>query len=214
MNVHYERLSEAIRAIPEAILAVNQSAKATEDLVQEIFRGQDESLVALFNQIEAIRHQKRKELLLQKDDLEFLRGRLIDSASFGSRLLAEGTQAEIVWSYQMMRNHLGALNCELKGAQLTMATDSIIEYEAEDGSELKGIGCIITSGTVSAKNSHVVSDEVPVAKWATFFEVVVANKEGIRVKNLVDPSVMKVEIHGPSKDVKVESYCVPYFLVC
>ena len=76
MKKHDGDLSEAINVIATTMRSVREQAKAPQDEIHatierliSLLRDQE---VILINDVETIKHQKEKELQLQKDDLEFL----------------------------------------------------------------------------------------------------------------------------------------------
>ena len=55
---------------------------------------------ALISDVETIKHQKEKELTLQKDDLEFLLTGIRHAVLFSEAMVKEGSENEIVSSHQ------------------------------------------------------------------------------------------------------------------
>jgi len=73
---HDGDLSEAIKVIAATMSGVREQAKVTEDeihsTIERLISLLRDREVVLINDVETIKHQKEKELQLQKDEVEFL----------------------------------------------------------------------------------------------------------------------------------------------
>ena len=100
--------------------------------------------------METIRHQKEKELQLQKDDLEFLLSGIRQAVLFSEAMVKEGSDTEIVAGHQQVVGRLATLTSERVKAQIEPMTDSGIEFiGGEEGMELlssatKQFGAVVT----------------------------------------------------------------------
>ena len=72
----------------------------------------------LVSDVETIRHQKEKELQLQKDELEFLLGGIRHAILFGEAMMKHGSETEIVASHQQVVARMVTLTSEREKAQL------------------------------------------------------------------------------------------------
>ena len=121
--------------------AVREVAKATENEIHSTI----ESLISLLRNreaaliigVETIRHQKEKELQLQKDELEFLLSGIRNAVLFSEAMVKEGSDTEIVAGHQQVVGRLATLTSERGKAQIEPMTDAGIEFiGGEEGVEL------------------------------------------------------------------------------
>jgi len=89
---------------------VREQAKVTENEIQSTIEHlivvvtgmlRDREVV-LINDAETIKHQKEKELQLQKDELEFLLSGIRHAVLFSEALMKEGNDTEIVAGHQQV----------------------------------------------------------------------------------------------------------------
>ena len=98
---------EAIQAIATTMSDVREQSKSTEERIHLHIEQVITALVGmlrdreavLVSDVETIRHQKEKELQLQKDELEFLLGGIRHAILFGEAMMKYGSETEIVASH-------------------------------------------------------------------------------------------------------------------
>jgi len=82
---------------------------------------------ALISDVETIKHQKEKELTLQKDDLEFLLTGIRHAVLFGDAMV-KGSDTEIVAGHQQVLARMATLTSEREKAQVEPVTDAEIVF--------------------------------------------------------------------------------------
>ena len=217
---HDSELLEAIKAIASTMSGVREQAKvaeeeihrATEHLIATVTVMLRDREAALIGDVEATRHQKEKELQLQKDGLEFLLSGLRQAVLFGEAIVKEGSDTEIVAGHQQVVARLVTLTKTREEAQLEPVIGPEIEFVGEDEEGLKTLGSVIQDlGTVVVKDvSSVLSTiEKPagtnhMVSKAYSFKVTLVDKKGQRVSSTVAEmnKVVKnlaIEVIGPSE---------------
>ena len=95
----------------------------------------------LISDAETGRHQKEKELKLQKDELEFLLSGIRQAVLFSEAMMKEGSDTEIVASHLQVVARMATLTSEREKAQLEPVTDAGIEFVGveEDGELLSSV---------------------------------------------------------------------------
>ena len=121
--------------IAATMVVVREQAKVTEEEIHSTI----ENLIAavtgmlrdreavLISDVETIKHQKEKELQLQKDDLEFLLSGIRHTVLFGEAMVKEGSETEIVAGHQQVVARMTTLTKEREKAQV----DPVMEPEIE-----------------------------------------------------------------------------------
>ena len=66
----------------------------------------------LISDVETVRHQKEKELQLQKDELEFLLSGIRQAVLFSEAMVKEGSDTEIVAGHQQVVSRMATLTSE------------------------------------------------------------------------------------------------------
>ena len=96
--------------IAATMSGVREQAKATEVEIQSTIERlisaaigmlRDREVV-LINDVETIKHQKEKELQLQKDEVEFLLAGIRHAVLFSEAMMKEGSDTEIVASHHQV----------------------------------------------------------------------------------------------------------------
>ena len=120
----------AIQAIAATMSGVREQAKATEDEIHSTMERlisllRDREIV-LINDVETIKHQKEKELQLQKDEVEFLLSGIRQAVLFSEAVMKEGSDTEIVASHHQVVARMATLTREREKAQLEPVTGAEI----------------------------------------------------------------------------------------
>jgi len=209
---------------------VREQAKATEEEIHStiemlisLLRDRE---VVLINDVETIKHQKEKELQLQKDDIEFLLSGIRHAVLFSEAMMKEGSDTEIVASHHQVVARMATLTREREKVQLEPVTDAEIKFIGGQGSQLdsviKELGAVVTTG-ISAEQSNIETPQIgnnSFANQSYSFKVILVDKKGNKVsKEVVNKAVkgLAVEVAGPS-EVKVHWFtsffvvakCVPF----
>ena len=89
--------------IATTLVGVREQAKVTEgdihSTINHLISLLRDREAALMSDVETARHQKEKELQLQKDELEFLLSGIRHGVLFSEALMKEGSDTEIVASH-------------------------------------------------------------------------------------------------------------------
>ena len=118
---------------------VREQAKATEEeihstiehLIVAVTRMLRDREAALLSDVETTKHQKEKELQLQKDELASLLSGIRHAVLFSEAMIKEGSETEIVSGHQQVVARLATLAKEQEKAQLEPRTDAEIEFVGE-----------------------------------------------------------------------------------
>ena len=86
-----------------------QIHSGTEHLIAAVTTMLRDREAALINDVETTKHQKEKELQLQKDELEFLLSGIRHAVLFSEAMLTEGSDTEIVAGHQQVVARLETL---------------------------------------------------------------------------------------------------------
>lgn len=159
-------------------------------------------------EIEKHRHQKEKELMIQKEDLEFLLKGIRDSVGFSEKLVCEGSGAEIASSHNLVGARFGTLEKEMNTAPLLPISEVAELAGVEEAREMiTGIGMLIVKDLVAPEKSSVVRGEndTVVLNQKYSFEVILVDQKGNKVigGQTASSAGIQVKIEGPSKNVKV-----------
>jgi len=228
--------------IAATMSGVREHAKATEDEIHSAIEGLISLLryreVVLINDVETIKHQKEKELQLQKDEVEFLLAGIRHAGLFSEAIMKEGSDTEIVASHHQVVARMATLTREREKAQLEPVTDAEIKFIGVEGNQLdsaiREFGSVVATG-ISAEQSIIETPQTgnkSQINQAYSFKVILVDKKGNKASKEVINQAAKglaVEVAGPSK-VKVhwftsfvvskfvpfslKSYFVHYFSLC
>jgi len=194
---------------------VREQAKATEDeihsTIERLISLLRDREVVLINDVETIKHQKEKELQLQKDEVEFLLTGIRHTVLFGEAMMKEGSDTEIVASHRQVVARMATLTREREKVQLEPVTDSEIKFIGEGSqldSAIREFGAVVIATGISAEQSTI---EIPTGNKSQTdqvysFKVILVDKKGNKAsKEVVNKAVkgLGVEVTGPSK-VKVD----------
>jgi len=173
---------------------VLEQAKVTEDeihstinhliaSVTEMLRDRE---VELLSEVETIKHQKEKELQLQKDELEFLLSGIRHAVLFSEAMVKEGSDTEIVAGHHQVVARLATLTREREKAQLEPVTDAEIEFH--DGEEqlsraIKELGTVFVTG-ISAENSTILAhtESHHQINQAYSFKIIFVDQKGTKIQ--------------------------------
>jgi len=194
---------------------VREQAKATEEeihsTIERLISLLRDREVVLINDVETIKHQKEKELQLQKDEVEFLLAGIRHAVLFSEAMMKEGSDTEIVASHHQVVARMATLTNEREKVQLEPVTDAEIKFIGGQGSQLLSVigefGAVVTTG-ISAEQSNIETPQTGNNSYADqsyFFKVILVDKKGNKVsKEVVNKAVkgLAVEVAGPSQ-VKV-----------
>ena len=137
---HDGDLSEAIKLISITMSGVREQAKATEDeihsTIEKLISLLRDREVVLINDVETIKHQKEKELQLQKDEVEFLLAGIRHAVLFSEAVMKEGSDTEIVANHRQVVARMATLTREREKAQLEPVTDAEIKLIGGEGNQL------------------------------------------------------------------------------
>ena len=118
--------------IATTMSGVREQAKATEEeihsTIERLISLLRDREVVLINDVETIKHQKEKELQLQKDEVEFLLAGIRHAVLFSEAMMKEGSDTEIVASHRQVVARITTLTNEREKAQLEPVTDAKIEF--------------------------------------------------------------------------------------
>ena len=200
--------------IATTLVGVREQAKVTEDDIHSTINHLISLLrdreAALISDVETARHQKEKELQLQKDELEFLLAGIRHGVLFSEALMKEGSDAMIVASHWQVVARMTTLITEREKAQLEPVTDTEIEFVLERetvNAAMKDLGTVVMTG-ISAEQSIIETPQTgnnSQINQVYFFKVILVDKKGNKVSSEVIQKTVKnlaVGVTGPSK-VKV-----------
>ena len=160
----------------------------------------------LLREVEELRHQKEKELVTQKHQLEFLLVGIRESGQFGEVLVKEGNKTEIAGSQKDVTTRLTTLDQEKKQSPMEPVTDATIEFESaglSQGAEVIKVFGSVISKDVSVENSSIEGQPTGsiTIKQPVSFRVIVVDKKGNRVasqgkKSSSVPFVVNITLDG------------------
>jgi len=215
---HDGSLAQAIFAVDKVIGEVNTQAKQVErdihSACEKLREMVNEREAQLLSEAETVRHEKEKELVSQKNHLEFLLVGISESAQFGEVLVKEGSESEIVASQKEVVSRLTTLGQETERS--LDFTGSTIAFEGDAGG-LRQVGEVIkefgsvVSWDISAEKSSVEGQPSgSIINKPFSFKVIVVDKKGSRVtssskgKGFI-PFVVEISLNGnQQQQVKVE----------
>jgi len=195
---------------------VREQAKAPKDEIRSTIERLISLLrdreVVLINDVETIRHQKEKELQLQKDEIEFLLAGIRHVVLFSEAMMKEGSDTEIVARHHQVVARMATLTREREKAQLGPVTDAEIKFiggVSQLDSMIRELGAVVATG-ISAEQSTI---ETPTESNSQInltysFKVILVDKKGNKISAKDRNKAVKglaVEIAGPSK-VKVHRF--------
>jgi len=113
-------LFEAIKVIATTMSEVRKQAKVTENeihstiekLISTVTGMLRDREAVLISDVETVRHQKEKDLQLQKDELEFLLSGIQQAVLFSEAMMKEGSDTKIVASHQQVVSRMTTLTSE------------------------------------------------------------------------------------------------------
>ena len=141
---------------------------------------------ALISDVETIKHQKEKELQLQKDELEFLLSGIRHAVLFSEAMTKEGSETEIVAGHQQVVVCMSTLTKEREKSQLDPVTDAEMEFAGGVetlSSVIKDLGTVMTTKGVSAEHSTITETPTRANHFinqAYSFQVVLKDKTETR----------------------------------
>jgi len=218
---HDKDLTQAVSAVDKVIGEVNTQAKQVEKEIhaacEKLRETVNEREAQLLSEVETVRHEKEKELVSQKHNLEFLLVGIRESTQFGEMLVKEGSESEIVASQKDVVSRLTTLGQGKEKSQMEPATDSTIVFEGDGGGlrqvgeAIKGFGSVV-SRDISAEKSTVEgqpSGSVSINQ-AFSFRVIVVDKKGNRVTSSpkgkgIIPFVVEITLSGNQQQQQVEN---------
>jgi len=207
--------------VDKVIGEVNTQAKEVEKEIhsacEKLREMVNEREAQLLSEIETVRHEKAKELMSQKNHLEFLLMGIRESTQFGEVLVKEGSESEIVASQKEVVSRLTTLGQEKEKSQMEPATDSTIVFEGyagglrQVGEAIRGFGGIV-SRDVSAEKSTVEGQPPGLVSInrVVSFKVVVVDRKGNRVASSpkgkgIIPFLVEISLNGnQQQQAKVE----------
>ena len=139
----------------------------------------------LINDVETIKHQKEKELQLQKDEVEFLLTGIRHTVLFGEAMMKEGSDTEIVASHRQVVARMATLTDEREKAQLEPVTDAEIKFiggGSQLDSAIRELGAVVATG-ISAEQSIIETPQTgnkSQINQAYFFKMIMVDKKGTR----------------------------------
>ena len=161
--------------------------------------------------METIKHQKEKELQLQKDEVEFWLAGIRHVVLFSEAMMKEGSDTEIVARHRQVVARMATLTGEREKAQLEPVTDAEIKLIGGEGNQLdsaiRELGSVVATG-ISAEQSSIETPQTrsnSQINQAYSFKVILVDKKGNKLSKEVVNKVVKglvAEVAGPSK-VKV-----------
>ena len=167
----------------------------------------------LIGDVETVRHQKEKELQLQKDELEFLLSGIRQAVIFSEAMVKESSDTEIVAGHHQVVSRMATLTREREKVQLEPVTKAKIEFVGmEEGMEL--LGSVIkelrtVDDGISAEQLIVeMSNYHHQINQAYSFKVILVDMKGNKVSSKMLRQSIKslaVEMAG-SSNVKVSTF--------
>ena len=208
---------------------VEENARNCEEQIQKEIQEMTDRLlqrqVELMGSVEEIRHQKRKELNLQKDDLEFTLQGMAGSIEIIQNILDHGTPVEIATDMKQMNSRLDTL--DRFDYSLQPCQDSILQFDLINKESL--INLInefgsIPSNSISSDHSSIEiahaaeSSAVNVGLRANpfvgkpfSFQVIARDSKGNKIKDGI-PFPFSTEIIAPDQSViKVSSFSLSFY---
>jgi len=136
---HDGSLAQAISAVDKVIGELSTHVKEVEKEIhtacEKLREMVNEREAQLLSEVDTVRHEKEKELVSQKQHLEFLLVEIRESTQFGEVLVKEGSESEIVASQREVVSRLTTLGQETERS--LELTDSPIEFERDGGLRLR-----------------------------------------------------------------------------
>jgi len=113
-------LSKSIKVIGTTMVGIREQAEVTEEKIHSTFEPLIASVItwlrdreaALISEVETTRHQKEKELQLQKDEVEFLLSGVRHAVLFSEALIKEGSETEVVSGHHQVVTRMATLSKE------------------------------------------------------------------------------------------------------
>jgi len=220
-------LFEAIKVIATTMSEVREQAKVTENeihstierLISTVTGMLRDREAALISDVETVRHQKEKELQLQKDELEFLQSGIRQAVMFSETMMKEGSDTEIVAGHHQVVARMATLTSEREKAQIEPVADAGIEFvvgmeESVDllSSVIKELGTV-ESTDISAEQSIIEmltgSNHPHPTNEAYSFKVIFVDKKGNTISNEMMRQSIKslaVEVAGAFEEVEVKHH--------
>ena len=202
---------------------VREQAKATENeihsTIEKLISLLRDREVVLINDVETIKHQKEKELQLQKDEVEFLLSGIRQAVLFSEAMMKEGSDTEIVASHHQVVARMATLTREREKAQLEPVTEAeimLVDGVEQLDSAIKEFGAVVVATGISAEKSIIETPQTEgnsLINQAYSFKVILVDKKGNKASKEVVNKAVKghaVEVAGPSK-VKVHSFVCAFF---
>ena len=201
-------IAATMSGVREQTKAIEDKIHSTIERLISLLRDRE---VVLINDVETMKHQKEKELQLQKDEIEFLLAGIRHAVLFSEAMMKEGSDTEIVASHHQVVARMATLTREREKAQFEPVTDAEIKFIGGQGSQLdsaiREFGAVVAIG-ISAEQSIIETPQTrsnSQINQAYSFKVILVDKKGNKVsKEVVNKAVkgLAVEVAGPSK-VKV-----------
>ena len=144
---------------------VREQAKATENeihstierLISAAIGMLRDREVVLISDVETIKHEKEKELQLQKDEIEFLLAGIHHAVLFSEAMMKEGSDTEIVASHRQVVARMATLTRERENAQLEPVTDAEIKFIDGEVNQLdsaiREFGAVVVATGISAEQT-------------------------------------------------------------
>ena len=211
-------LFEAIKLIANTMSEVCEQAKVTENeihsTIERLISLLRDREAVLISDVETVRHQKEKELQLQKDELEFLLSGIRQAVIFSEAMVKESSDTEIVASHQQVVFRMTTLTREREKAELEPVTEAKIEFVGvEEGVDLldsviKELGTVVSTG-ISAEQSIIemlTQGNHHPTNEAYSFKVIFVDKKGNTISSEMMRQSIKslaVEVAGAFEEVKV-----------
>jgi len=209
-------LSQAILGIATTMSGVREQAKVTEEkihstiehlIVAAISMLRDRE-AALIGDMETVKHQKEKELQLQKEELEFLLSGIRHATLFGEALVKEGSDSEIVAGHRQVVARLTTLVEERGNSQLEPTCESEIELagtqELTDllSSVFRRLGDVVAPD-LSIELSSIERPErkIPSINRTYTFTLLLIDQRGRKMAECKDgKNGILVAVSGPTKE--------------
>ena len=107
------RIDEAVLEVSGSLDALRENARVAEEFTESAFaqvrEDLEQRLAQLLQEIETARHQKEKELRLQKEALEGVAFEIAHSSQFTQAFLQNGTSSEVALGHQRVLARLETL---------------------------------------------------------------------------------------------------------
>jgi len=186
-------MQKSIEHLGEIVGAVSSEAELADQEIHKLFQQVREALdrreAEVLQEADKVRHQKDKELRIQKDAVEFVYEGSNYSTAFATTLLTEGTDTEIAASRNQVVARMGTLKTEFSALTLEPTSNASIEFKPRNLDSI--LSSINTLGEVVSRDAYysysTCRSSYPTGqiKKPYFFTVAMHDSSNIRIPGRV-----------------------------